>query len=473
MKLFPAFLFFLFCSCGSVFSQKIQYSRTTLFIPNQDEMQLVANIAGNHHLVSLGTNRKLNIYIFNSQLSLLEKKGIDFVLKTNADLKVLPFKDHYFLYHHELRSRSHELWRVDANGVVSNLTRKFKTLVDSLLNKSNTTLQLIAKNESFYAISHVYYDSLERVISTVARMDSALHVYSVNKVFYPFAAASEILQQTELAGNWLLVLKTSKDIEKGNTLDLTKIDLTTGESVTNSFTSTSHTYSSPGFTFNFRDSSLLIYSMLREPAGGYLTQRSIFISRLDKNLKETVPVSVLNSQLKKDAPINFLLVDGQPSQWLNLKGAGKLQKTWTDSLSRALTAKDYTLRDPDYSHTSYNRNFSLRLCLLDKQFKLRRDSIIANDKYLVEVQPYPYAQFEVNNKSYLLLVQNYTSKKRSLLMVSSGNNGFFSTDNLPVYDRYAYLLSQLQAVNGEYFIVPFADKNNVGLVKVTLNTKDY
>ena len=73
----------------------------------------------------------------------------------------------------------------------------------------------------------------------------------------------------------------------------------------------------------------------------------------------------------------------------------------------------------------------------------------------------------MNNKAYLVLVQNFTPKRRGLLLVN-GNNGKFQTHDISVYDRYEYQLSQLKAVNNEYFIVPYTYKNETGLVKVRL-----
>lgn len=59
-------------------------------------------------------------------------------------------------------------------------------------------------------------------------------------------------------------------------------------------------------------------------------------------------------------------------------------------------------------------------------------------------------------------------KKKGLLLVYPNENGYFNTVPIRVYDQFNFLLSLLQSVDN-YFIVPFTNKNEMGLMKVSLN----
>ena len=87
----------------------------------------------------------------------------------------------------------------------------------------------------------------------------------------------------------------------------------------------------------------------------------------------------------------------------------------------------------------------------------------------MEIQPQPFGQFSSGDKAYVALIQNFTAKRRGIVLISSDENEDFLVKNLPVFDRYDYVLSQLQFVNNKYFIVPFFYKNEMGLMKVTMN----
>ena len=106
---------------------------------------------------------------------------------------------------------------------------------------------------------------------------------------------------------------------------------------------------------------------------------------------------------------------------------------------------------------------------MNEKLKILQDSLVTNDGNVFDVIPRPFGKFTMKGKAYLVLVQNFSGRKRNLLIVSSGANGSFSTEDVPVYDRYQYLLSQLQAVEDKYFILPYIYKNEIGLVKVTMD----
>src|ERR671913_40495 len=125
--LFPA-LFLFFCVYAS--AQKIQYSRQTFSMMYSDDMQLVANIKGHHHVLCFNLNKKPAIYIFNEHLQLLAKKEIDRKFGNNADVRLIAFNDFYLVYVHLNGTSQHELYRIDAEGNATPLTNIFQQFVD-------------------------------------------------------------------------------------------------------------------------------------------------------------------------------------------------------------------------------------------------------------------------------------------------------------------------------------------------------
>src|SRR5829696_4829722 len=108
----------LFCSLHAS-AQRIQYNRQTFRMVYADDMQLVTNIKGNHHLLCFNANKPPAINIFNEQLKLVGQKEIDLKLNENADVRLIPFHDFYLLYIHLGGKFLHELYKIDAEGNVS------------------------------------------------------------------------------------------------------------------------------------------------------------------------------------------------------------------------------------------------------------------------------------------------------------------------------------------------------------------
>ena len=144
------FLLVLITLCNSGYSQKIQYSKGTFPMYNSGESLLVANVGGNHHVLTFVADKKPGIYVFNSQLQLFQKAKIDFPISRNCDIQIVAFSNFYYLYLHALNSTSHLLWKVDDIGNVTSLSPVFQKLVDSSIKPYRATLQLNNDNGKFY-----------------------------------------------------------------------------------------------------------------------------------------------------------------------------------------------------------------------------------------------------------------------------------------------------------------------------------
>lgn len=451
-------------------AQKIQYSRQTFQTPYADAMQLVANVSGYHHVVCFSSGKKPSIYIFDAQLQLQEQKEVDFKLAQNCDIKIIPFNDYYLLYIHPTAGTKHDLFKIDGQGNITALSKQFQQIVESELNKSSSTLQLVNQNEQLSIISHTYYEAIKKLGSSVVQLDSELKPLINRKVLFDFNKTIESLQQSNLSGNNLLLLKLSRDDENGSSLHLIKLDFTTGQILTHSFNSGSHLYTSPGFSFNQKDSTILVHSIIRESIGNTRVQRNVFLCRLNYSLQQLTPVSLLAAQFRNNTAANYLLPEGA-GVWLNMNNSIRIGRnsraTTLDVAGDPAAVNIGKLNDmPSAYFTDYNQPSGVRFSILNDRFKVIKDSLVTNNERVLDVQPRPFAQFSGKDKSYLILVQNFSADRRGLLMLSKANTGELHTEDVRVFDKYHYLLQQSQAVGNSYFILPYTHKKEIGLVKI-------
>src|SRR5829696_3349104 len=164
------FLFFFFHQLF-VFGQKIQYSRQTFADPYADEMQMVTNIDGYHHVLCFRAKKKPQVFIFTPQLQLLDKIELPVTVKENADVRILPFRNYYLLYLHVPGSTLHEVVEVDGDGDAKNVSDLLGKLTDSLVSKSTSTFQFVNQDNGLTLISHVYFDAIKKVITTAIQLD--------------------------------------------------------------------------------------------------------------------------------------------------------------------------------------------------------------------------------------------------------------------------------------------------------------
>ncbi|HWI92946.1 MAG TPA: hypothetical protein VNT20_16830 [Flavisolibacter sp.] len=456
---------------NSGYCQKIQYSKGTFPTYNFNQSLLVANVAGNHHILTFDTDKKPGIYIFNSQLQLMQKTKIDFQVSRNCDIKIVAFTNFYYLYLHALNSTSHLLWKIDGLGNVTSLSSTFQRLVDSTIRRYTATLQLSNDNGKFYIIAHNYYDTVKSVASTVLQLNDQLRLLTDQSFLIPLEKGKESLQQVAINNNSLFVLKVVRDNENGNSLDLLKIDLASGSLTTNSFNSSTSLYNYPRMRFCDKDSSILICSLLREPEIKNIGELALFIIRLNNDLQIKVPVNLIRNQFSNNTLANFVFVAGAAPLWLNTSISGYIRSNGVSVNQSWYSPGDIHLASP-YRYFDYSfrgQPTGVRFTLLNKSLSVKKDSLVANNKNVMEIQPQPFAQFSAGGKAYVALIQNFTAKRRGLVMITADDKEEFFVRNLPVFDRYDYVLSQLQFVNDKYFVVPFFFKNEMGLMKVTMN----
>jgi hypothetical protein len=465
-----ALLFFLLENTGA---QKIQYARQTIKEPEAAYMQLVANIGGAHHLLYFNYEKKPVIYVFDSKLQSHTRKEIDIKSRRSQDINILPFSDHYLLYFHSTGSTRHYLFRVNPDGASKDISACLDRAEDSSWNRSKATYQLFNQNERLVIVNHTYYDLIKKMGSTLIRLDDELNTKGARQVLTSFDATKERLEQVVLAGKELFVMKTGKNIDNESEMTLSRTNIETGHTIIKSFNAGNHLYFNPTFRFNV-DSSILVSSLITELSGYSGMQKVVFVCNLGDTLQEIAPVTLLKNQFRKKAADNFLLFGEKNQSWVHMgvPAARRTSINYNDMRNfgtgneSALNLQNSRAGTANYLYSGTPT--AIRFSLMNERFKMVRDSIVANDGNIYDVLPGPFGKFVMKGKAYLVLVQNFSPRKRGLVLLSGGDDGSFLSHDIPVFDRYQYLLSQLQPVGDEYFILPYTHKNETGLVKVTM-----
>ncbi|HEY6956335.1 MAG TPA: hypothetical protein VI385_13890 [Flavisolibacter sp.] len=459
-------LFFLFSNC---YSQSIQYSKGNIKVDDPAQAQLVSNLQGYNHLITFSYNKKPIIHIFDDHLRLLEQRQLDFLIRKDCDVKIVSFAGYYYLTIHIFQPSFYEVWKVDKEGRSVRLSKECMALFDTVFKDRSPALQLVNINGKLFALAQTYIDSLKAIRCKLARLDDQFAALKAMTLGYPFDNETDFLQQVSLWENALFVLKSSRD-NPGNSLSLMKVELDTGDITTTSFDTGFQTNWNPGFLFSPIDSTLLVYSTIIQTDINRRVRRNVLISRLDNQLKERTPVTVLKHQFTQNTASNFLFIKGRPSVWLNVNTNRRVQGPAfrinpTPRIGSAIATPYMIYTYPNDYY--YKGPTGVRFTVMDTQFKTRADTLVANDKKVIEVQSYPFGQFTIGDRVYLVLTQNFTAKRKGLIIFSSDDNGKLAEKGLPVFDKYDYLLSQLQAFDNS-FIVPYSYKKEMGLMKVTL-----
>ena len=463
-------------------AQRLQYSNENVFINNPDQLQLVANIAGNNHLLSFNKNENPVIFIFDRGLQLQATTSMPFKFPERSQLQIIRFDDFYYLYIHPQFTPNHFFFKIDAKGNFTDLSPSFQKLLASQSKNIKLGFQLIAYQNSLWMVYHTALDNHKKNTVVVAQADSLLNIVSTQKVAYDFRRDEEnLVQEILMFGKYLLVLKTARS---GTALEMMKVYLNTGYAITNEFASSGYFYSQPGFTFNAEDSSVTISALLTEPRTNTDPKRFIFISRLDKALAEKVPFAILRSQFKKNTGTNFLVVNGL-SAWMRLR-AEREQNNRVVYEEPMTLYQDMTSPDANFQNTTdNNRLFSqmtqprsyysgvdpqqdVRFTLLDQDLKIISDSLVRNSKDSYTLKAGTYKRFEVNNKQYMLLGQQFVKNSRGLLMINANGKQQLTYTDLRVVDRNDYLLGKSQVITGEGIIIPYIHKLEAGLLKIIM-----
>ncbi len=457
-------------------SQKIQYSRQAAIVNFPDAIQLVSNISGQHHLLGLAFKKMPAIYVFDQQLRFTTKKVLPLKLATNAEIKVVPFSNFYYLYTHVPGSALHELWKIDRDGNARSMTDAFRKVISAEFVKENGSLQLSAMESQLCVVSHTYYKGLEKVASTLLHVDTSISVTWKKSVSYGFGSLDRLQQVNVVSKHEMLLLKSSRN-GLNFALEMLKVNLDSGIVIGTTFSSLANMYTQAAFNYNRDDSAVTVYAMVRDSYYGGRV-RTVFISQLDKSLHEKRPLVTLKTQFRNNTNTNFLLLNGSSPHWIPMNGGALGIPVITTHVNRSRYDNyvDYIAGGGQPMVTPGNRYLvrgapavptAVRFSLLDESLKVASDSLFANDKEKYNLEPGRFTRFKANNKSYLLVAQHFTGNRKGLLLVSGSAGNLLETADVRVNDRYDYMLTQLQPISEAAVIMPYIEKREAGLVKFT------
>ncbi|MBK8951854.1 MAG: hypothetical protein IPM85_05590 [Chitinophagaceae bacterium] len=482
-------LVFMILSSTSIFAQKFQYSKPLVRLPSSGEVRLVADVGGFHHLIHFSENNKPAIHIYNSELQLVESLALNFMLPKKCDIRLLQLKDYYILYTHTQKPNIHQFLKITGDGAVTNISHISNNPADSLWNRNTATFQIFDADNNLVLTSLTYLKEIKKIRTAIIRpnLDSGASV--ITYLLFPFSAENEELKEVTFRNNYLHVLKNSKDENGNNTLTLLKLDTKEDKHLYRHFDSGKYIYLNPAIRFNSMNPNILVYSMLRLPYGYKGSAPGMFVASLDSVLTEIYPAKSIPEIFRGNTLSTFLVEKTKTSGWLTFTNF-PTRSDYKVQIQSDLPTPAYAQLTGDYfsyfpsssitnsyvyydnsSTSSFTNNSSsaIRLTVLNSKFEKAKDSLVKNKGSFNQLHPSPHAQFLLKNTPCLLLVQELAANKKGLIMFYPNEKDKLESVSLNVYHPYNYLLPLTQPVGDKYFIVPYTDKKEIGLLKVTLN----
>jgi hypothetical protein len=498
-----SFIVVLICFCLPANAQSIRYTRQIQPLPDHEKLQLITDVAGNHHLLFFTNNAPVTLFCYDNELQFLSKKELPFLSRDSCDTRIIPFKNFYLLYFHKRGSKSHELWKVNADGDAFSLTALFKNFVEATFKEKTSTLQLLNQEEKLVLITHTYYDELKVLASSVIKVDESFKTLSSYSITHPFNREADQLTQVLLMGQSLFMLESS-GTDQDYALQLIKADLTTGKLFRKTFNSRQNFTRDATFRYIAGEPGILIHSKVGS---------QVFFCKLDTSLMETVPATLVKPRYGNNVAYNFLLLGGKVQQWLamnlpvthytNVSGSRRsssmpattnemtVGSSYNPNDRGATSLIDYQVDQYRNSNTGFgsrvvdpgnmgnyqgvpadNTNPPICFSVLDKDLTLLKDSVVTNKKGPATLSATEYANLWIGNQSYLILKQEFSPRVKGLLLVTVDSSHQITTKDISVIGKYQYLLKDARTTRKEALVMPYLLKSEVGLVQLSfVNTE--
>ena len=403
-------------------------------------------------------------------MQLQATKELNIRLTENSNIRLLKVNDYYVLYAHTEQPLQHQLFKIQGNGSMIDISYLLNTPADSSWNKSKATFQLFTIDNNFFLVSHSYYNSIKRIKSTIVKLDIERKAEVISKLLFPFNADTDYLREVTLSNSNLFIVKTSQEEAGTSILTLLKINSASGEILSKQFESGKYPYTSPGIRYNSQDSSIFIYSLLQTPPGYRGASPGAFMVRLNDSLNEIAPISIVPDIFKDNTASSFIVEKNKPTGWLHFSPAPTDRKTGI-----SVTKDIFSDLDPNFIYTqTYNYSYytsaptAVRMTLLNNKLEKEKDSLVKNNGRYYNLHPWSHAQFVLQKKAYLLMVHELTAKRKGLILMYPSEQGEIGSLPVRVHHQFNFMLQLVQTAD-DYFIVPFTNKTEMGLMKVTLN----
>lgn len=480
MKRYRLLTFMFLLCCHIAAAQKLQYSKSVIKVPGKGEFQLLANVDGFHHLLYLTDANKPVLYIFNNELQLHSRTELGIRFPEKCDIRILQLNDRYILYLHTFQPNYHKFISINKEGISQDLSYLVNNPVDSSWNKSKATFQLFNNNNQVLLIAHTYIEQLKKIRSTIVHF-SADNKKSIKQILFPFDLYNDGLKEVSLQKNHLFILKTSTEEGEKNILSFYKIDVNTGLFYQKQFESGKYVYAAPKFRHDETDSSFFIYSILNTPLGYRSTKSGMLMAKLNSKLNELTPVQTFTNLFSNNAAAVFMVEKTTTNGWVSCFYTQTSTNSIRNSADKSSVlpgfippGTEFIPYVPEVGINAFNYNYSnnsnptaILITLLNNKLERTQDSLVKNEGNYYKIHPSPFANFTMHNKPYLLLIEEIVARKKGLVLVSPGEKVNFETTPLRVQSSYNFLLQYLQVVKDDYILVPYTNKKEMGLLKVT------
>jgi hypothetical protein len=297
----------------------------------------------------------------------------------------------------------------------------------------------------------------------------------------PYDKEKESLQYVSISeDNHLLLVKRTQNIDAENLLEVLKYNITTGGVDKAQFSINSNLFVEPGMLYNSSDSTTIVYSLVRGPIST-LSGKASLVCKLDKFMQPVIPATLLNYS----SHYSFFLLKDVHEKWINFSNnflnqlpSGNYMTAriinnsfWTNYYYQNQPYPYYDIGIPRNQPRDYYGNTNdyihiTRISIMNREFKVLKNRFLTYrtdpDYKILE----GYGMFEWKNRSYLLLKQQLPSKSKGLLLVTGMQNKDINVSELHVYNRYDFLLKQMQYIGNGNIIIPYINKREVGLMKL-------
>lgn len=480
MKKYAFLAFVLLTICSIASAQKIQYSKGIVKVTGKGFVRLLAGVNGYHHLIRFLPDSKPQIFLFNKELILESTIELNTPIYENTEVKIIQFESEYWFYTHTIKTSIHQLFKVNGKGIITDHSDLLKNPADSIWNKTTSALNLTKIGTGLFIITNNYLDHLKKAKLSFIKIEPEKKSIIQNQAYIPFDLENEYLQDIVLVNNKIFVLKTGKDSKGSNLLHVLKSDITNNQSYTNQFESGKYLFIKPSFRFGKTDSSVFIYAMLVAPYGLNGDNPGLFMARLNDSLNEVVPVKILKDVLPETSLSSFIVEKENSAGWMCFSQPQREYSNYSSGYFTSPTSLSTPFTSAYANTLPYNFNLpspiaglsnakEISFTILNNRLDKVSDSLIKNNKKSMKIDPLVYASFVLNEQPYLILKQNLTKKSKALMLVTPDETNALKIKPIRSFDRYEYLLSLMQTVTENSFIIPFTANKEMGLMKVTLN----
>ena len=479
MKKYSFLALFLLTICSITSAQKIQYSKGIVKNSSKGLVRLLTGVNGYHHLIQFLPDSKPQVFLFNNELTLESTFELNTPIYENTEVKIIQFESEYWFYTHHIKTSIHQLFKINGKGIITDHSDLLKNPADSIWNKTTSSLNLTKIGNSLFVITNNYLDHLKQAKLSFIKIEPEKKAIIQNQVYIPFDIENDNLKDIILVKNNLFVLKTGKDSKGSNVLYVLKSDVTNEQSYTNQFESGKYIFLNPSFRFRNTDSSVFIYAMLVAPYGFKGDNPGLFMARLNDSLNELVPVKILKDVLPETSLSSFIVEKENSAGWICFSQSQREYSNYTSGYFKSTTSLPAPHTSAYENTLPYNFNLptpiiglsntkEISFTILNNRLEKVTDSLIKNNKKSLKIDPLAYASFVLNDQPYLILKQNLTKKSKALILVTPDESNAIQIKPIRSFDRYEYLLSLMQTVTENSFIVPFTNNKEMGLMKVTL-----